>query len=65
MLMPPGLSKSERAKYLKDNAFRTAKRPVRPVINKHVGLRVAKEKTSASTIEQQGQKAPTQRAGKK
>lgn len=65
MLVPPGLSKSERKEYEKKNAFRLAKRPVRPKANKHPGLRPVKEKASASTTRQEGPKAPTQRERKK
>ncbi len=42
MLMPTGLSSSERKKYVEANKYILAKKVVRAKPNKHPGLRVAK-----------------------
>jgi len=40
MLMPNGLTSSERKKYVEDNKWRLAKGSPRVQVNKHPGLRV-------------------------
>ena len=60
MLMPVGLKGKDRERYVKDNAWRFAKRAKRVVVNKHLGLRSSK---SASATRQAEPQATDKRAG--
>ena len=63
MLMPAGLSKSERAKYIASNKYILAKKVKRVPQNKHPGLRVAGA-TGAQAAKQKVE-AKTHKEGKR